>query len=135
MAFEPRRIDPLDLQPRKAVGVSLPFSGTAVFNSIFQTVDAIKANLVNYLLTGRGERYFRPTFGSGLRNLLFENTSNQTLEEIEILIRQALKNFFPQLTVTDLQLINKIDQNIVEFKLKFSIAGTRIEDEILINFE
>tara|TARA_Y100001972_G_scaffold56917_1_gene70016 strand:+ start:1566 stop:1973 length:408 start_codon:yes stop_codon:yes gene_type:complete len=135
MAFEPRRIDPLDLQPRKAVGVSLPFSGTAVFNSTFQTVDAIKANLVNYLLTGRGERYFRPTFGSGLRNLLFENTSNQTLEEIEILIRQALKNFFPQLTVTDLQLINKIDQNIVEFKLKFSIAGTRIEDEILINFE
>tara|TARA_B100000575_G_C22808036_1_gene476266 strand:+ start:73 stop:480 length:408 start_codon:yes stop_codon:yes gene_type:complete len=135
MAFEPRRIDPLDLQPRKAVGVSLPFSGTAVFNSTFQTVDAIKANLVNYLLTGRGERYFRPTFGSGLRNLLFENTSNQTLEEIEILIRQALKNFFPQLTVTDLQLVNKIDQNIVEFKLKFSIAGTRIEDEILINFE
>ena len=135
MAFEPRRIDPLDLQPRKAVGVSLPFSGTAVFNSTFQTVDAIKANLVNYLLTGRGERYFRPTFGSGLRNLLFENTSNQTLEEIEILIRQALKNFFPQLTVTDLQLVNKVDQNIVEFKLKFSIAGTRIEDEILINFE
>ena len=135
MAFEPRRIDPLDLQPRKAVGVSLPFSGTAVFNSTFQTVDAIKANLVNYLLTGRGERYFRPTFGSGLRNLLFENTSNQTLEEIEILIRQALKNYFPQLTVTDLKLVNKVDQNIVEFSLKFSIAGTRIEDEILINFE
>jgi len=135
MAFEPRRIDPLDLQPRKAVGVSLPFSGKAVFNSTFQTVDAIKANLVNYLLTGRGERYFRPTFGSGLRNLLFENTSNQTLEEIEILIRQALKNYFPQLTVTDLKLVNKVDQNIVEFSLKFSIAGTRIEDEILINFE
>lgn len=135
MAFEARRINPIDLEPRKAVGVSLPFDGKAVFNSTFQTIDAIKANLVNYLLTGRGERYFRPTFGSGLRNLLFENTSNRTLEEIEILIREALQNFFPELTVTDLGLNNLPDQNIVEFRLKFSIAGTRIEDEILINFE
>ena len=42
MAFNVRKIDPIDLQPRKAVGVSLPFSGKAVFNSTFQTKDAIK---------------------------------------------------------------------------------------------
>ena len=54
MAFEVKKIDPLDLQPRKAVGVALPFSGKAVFNSTFETKEAIKANLVNYLLTKRG---------------------------------------------------------------------------------
>lgn len=135
MAFEPKRIDPLDLQPRKAVGISLPLSGKAGFNSTFQTVDAIKANLVNYILTGRGERYFRPTFGSGLRNLIFENISNKTLEDIEILIKEALRNYFPQLAVTDLQLNNEADSNTVTFVLKFRIVGTRIEDEIQINFE
>ena len=51
MAFNIRKIDPIDLQPRKAVGVSLPFSGKAVFNSTFQTKDAIKTNLINYFLT------------------------------------------------------------------------------------
>lgn len=135
MAFEPKRIDPLDLQPRKAVGINLPLSGKTGFNSTYQTVDAIKANLVNYILTGRGERYFRPTFGSGLRNLLFENISSNTLEDIEILIKEALRNYFPELVVTDLQLENQADYNIVEFKLKFRIVGTRIEDEIQINFE
>tara|TARA_Y100001972_G_scaffold117420_1_gene156407 strand:+ start:4556 stop:4963 length:408 start_codon:yes stop_codon:yes gene_type:complete len=135
MAFEAQRINPLDLEPRKAVGVGLPLSGKAVFNSTFQTVDALKANLINYLLTGRGERYFRPTFGSGLRNLLFENTTNRTLEDIEILIKEALVQYFPSLTITDLALNNELDNNLIVFRLKFKIAGTRIEDEILINFE
>ena len=135
MAFEAKRINPLDLEPRKAIGVSLPLSGKAVFNSTFQTVDALKSNLINYLLTGRGERYFRPTFGSGLRNLLFENTTNRSLEDIEILIKEALVQYFPTLVITDLALDNQFDNNLVVFRLKFQIAGTRIEDEISINIE
>ena len=51
MAFNSRRINPLDLQPRKAIGVSLPFSGKAVFNPTYVTKDAIKNNLINYFLT------------------------------------------------------------------------------------
>lgn len=135
MAFEAKRINPLDLQPRKAIGVDLPLSGKAVFNSTFQTVDALKANLINYLLTGRGERYFRPTFGSGLRNLLFENSTNRSLEDIEILIKEALLQYFPTLVITDLALDNQLDNNLIVFRLRFKIAGTRIEDEISINFE
>ncbi len=135
MAFEAKRINPLDLQPRKAIGVDLPLSGKAVFNSTFQTVDALKANLINYLLTGRGERYFRPTFGSGLRNLLFENSTNRSLEDIEILIKEALLQYFPTLVITDLALDNQLDNNLIVFNLRFKIAGTRIEDEISINFE
>ena len=52
MAFDAKKINPIDLKPRVAVGVDIPFSGKAVFNQTFQTVDAIKANLINYLLTG-----------------------------------------------------------------------------------
>ena len=47
MAFNVKRIDPLDLQPRKAIGVSLPFSAPAVFKSTYQSKDAIKTNLIN----------------------------------------------------------------------------------------
>ena len=71
MAFEVKKIDPIDLEPRKAVGVSLPFSGKAVFNSTFETKEAIKTNLINYFLTGRGERFLNPTFGNKLQTLLF----------------------------------------------------------------
>ena len=135
MAFDAKRINPIDLQPRVAVGVDIPFSGKGVFNSTFQTVDAVKANLINYLLTGRGERYFNPSFGSGLRNLLFSNIGKETLVNVEIAIKEGLKNYFPQLNILNLQLIDKTEENTVQLILNFAIAGTKIKDELLINFE
>jgi len=72
MAFQVERIHPLDLQPRKAVGVGLPFSSTSVFNSTYTTQDALKSNLINYLLTEKSERFLNPDLGAGLRALLFD---------------------------------------------------------------
>lgn len=135
MAFDAKRINPIDLQPRVAVGIDIPFSGKGVFNSTFQTVDAVKANLINYLLTGRGERYFNPSFGSGLRNLLFNNIGKETLVNVEIAIKEGLKNYFPQLNILNLQLIDKTEENTIQLILNFAIAGTKISDELLINFE
>lgn len=135
MAFEAKKINPLDLQPRKAVGVSLPFSGKAVFNSTFETKEAIKANLVNYILTGKGERYFNPTFGSGIRNLIFSNINRDSLTDLEFLIRDAIQQYFPKLEVVSVNLEGKPDSNIVTFSLNFRITDTQVEDEITINFE
>ena len=67
---------PIDSEARKAIGFSLPINGNAVFNPTYQTKDQIKANLINYLLTNRGERVFNPNFGADLRSLLFNNIVN-----------------------------------------------------------
>lgn len=64
---------PIDLTPSVAVGYGFPLDGDAVFIPTFTTREQLKANLVNYLLTNRGERLFRPDFGGDLRNLLATN--------------------------------------------------------------
>ena len=135
MAFDIKKINPLDTQPRKAIGVSLPFSGKAVFNSTYQTKDAIKANLINYILTGKGERYFNPTFGSGIRNLIFQNINRDNLTDLEFLIRDALEKYFPKLEVLNLNIQGAPDSNLVSFTMNFRITDTQVEDEITINFE
>lgn len=135
MAFEAKKINPIDLQPRKAVGVALPFNGKGVFNSTFETKEAIKANLVNYILTGKGERYFNPTFGSGIRNLIFENINRDNLTDLEFLIRDALAKYFPKLEIINLNLEGKPDSNLISFTMNFRIVDTQVEDEITINFE
>ena len=78
MAFNARQIYPNDLRPRRAIGFDLPIDGNAVFIPNFQTRDAIKNNLINYLLTNPGERPLNPEFGAGLRNFIFNaiNTDN-----------------------------------------------------------
>jgi len=135
MAFEVKKIDPLDLQPRKAVGVDLPFSGKAVFNSTYQTKDAIRANLLNFFLTGQGERFMNPTFGTGLRNFLFENIDEGTVRKVNNYIRRSLELYFPRVIPTGISLEGIPDTNTVQFFMSYAIAETNIEDELIINIE
>ena len=135
MAFEIKKIDPLDLQPRKAIGVKLPFSGRAVFNSTFQSKDAIKTNLINYFLTARGERFLNPTFGNNLRNSLFENMTEESVKAIDALIRKDLELYFPRVEPINISTTGIPDSNTVQFSLEYRVSETNIEDEVIINFE
>lgn len=135
MAFNVRRINPLDLQPRKAVGVALPLQGRAVFNSTFTTKDATKSNLINFFLTGKNERVFNVDFGAGLRNLLFENITQESLEDVKSTIERGLEVYFPQVIVSSMQLSPQPDSNTVSFELKYAVRETNITDELVINFE
>lgn len=135
MAFEVQKINPLDLQPRKAVGVNLPFSGKAVFNSNYQTRDAIKTNLINYFLTSKGERFMNPTFGNGLQRLLFDQLTEDKVNFIDAEIRRDLAFYFPKVEPTEISTIGIPDTNTVQFFLKYKVRDTNIEDEVVINFE
>ena len=135
MAFNTRNINPLDLQPRKAIGVSLPLSGKAVFNSTYQTKDAIRTNLINYFLTGQGERYLNPSFGTILRNLMFENINQEMIGRVKNTVQQGLNEYFPTVLPTDFQVLGDPDSNTVTLFLKYAIRNTNIEDEVVINFE
>ena len=67
------RVNPLDLQKNIVIGVSLPFNAKGVFNKTYSTKEQIKSNLINLLLTDKGERIMNPEFGADLRRSLFEN--------------------------------------------------------------
>lgn len=135
MAFEVRKINPLDLQSRKAVGVSIPFSGAGVFNQTFQTKDATRNNLINFFLTARGERPLNVNFGAGLRNLLFEQLTQDMLDDIREYVREGLSMYFPRVLPTDIRIVPEADNNTLNFYLRYAIEDTNIEDELLINFQ
>jgi len=135
MAFEVKKINPLDLQPRKAIGVNLPFTGKAVFNSTYETKDALKANMINYFLTGKGEKYFDPTFGSELRFVVFDNLNTDTEDRIETIIKEGLYLYFPEVILTELNINSDTDNNTVTIFLKYAVSETNIEDELIINFQ
>lgn len=135
MPFEVKKIDPLDLQPRKAIGVKLPFSGQAVFNSTYTSADAIKQNLINYFLTGRGERYLNPTFGNALQNLLFDQLTEDKVAQIDALVKADLEFYFPRVEPVNIETTGDPDRNSVSFSLSYKVKDTNIEDELIINFE
>jgi len=135
MAFNVQQINPLDLQPRKAIGVSLPFSSTSVFNSTYTTKDALKSNIINYFLTEKGERFLNPNFGAGLRAILFEQMTQDMQEETRFAISQGLADWFPNVIANSIQVVNTPNTNTTTVYLKYSVLQTNIQDELTINFE
>lgn len=135
MAFNVQQIHPLDLQPRKAVGVGLPFSSKSVFNTTYTTKDAIKSNLINYFLTEKGERFLNPALGAGLRALLFDQMTEDKKEEINFVIKQGVAEWFPNISIRALNTIYNQDINTVVVSLDYSVLNTNIQDQLVINFE
>ena len=123
---------PIDTEARRAVGFGFPLNGDAVFVPTYQTRDQIKANLVNYLLTNRGERVFNPNFGANLRNLLFENVSDTTTEELRERIQNDINSFFPEVQVKQVIFDNIPDSNTINFTLTYQIVLFGIEESVNI---
>lgn len=128
------KINPLDLQPRKAVGINLPFTGEAVFTQSYQTKDATKTNLISHFLTSKGERYLNPEVGSSIGRYLFEQMTPTQLRIIEDTIREELKAFFPKIQVEKLEVDSRPENNMIQFFLGYSIKNTEEVGEIILNF-
>ena len=124
--------NPIDLQPSRAVGFGFPLDGDAVFIPTFTTREQTKANLLNYLLTNKGERIFRPNFGANLRNLLFENIIDSTMDDLEASIQSDISFFFPNVLVKQLNFNNDPDRNEINFTLTYQIVNMGVEDDLQI---
>ena len=123
---------PIDLTPSVAVGFGFPLNGDAVFVPTYNTRDQIKANMVNYLLTNKGERVFKPRFGADLRNLLFENILDITTEDLKNTIQNELSVYFPNVEVKEIQFNNQPNDNTINFTITYQIVNFGIEDNINI---
>ena len=123
---------PIDQQPSRAIGFGVPLNGDAVFVPTYFTRDQIKANLVNYLLTNRGERVFRPNFGADLRSLLFENIIDTTTNDLKNTIQNDIVQFFPNVNIKEIEFNNLPDENVVNFTLIYQIVNFGVEDSINI---
>lgn len=134
MAYKISNIDPIDLQPRKAVGVGLPLSVEGVFRSTYQSSEAIKTNLINFMLTGRGERYMNVNFGSSIRNYLFNQINTSDLKALEQTTREAIELNFPRVTVQEVSIQPEPDRNMIAMKMAYTVKQTNIADTISINF-
>ena len=124
--------NPIDLQPSRAVGFGFPLNGDAVFVPTFTTREQTKANMINYLLTNRGERVFRPNFGADLRALLFENIVDSEIDDLRSVIQSDISRFFPNVVVKELQFDNDPDRNEINFTLTYEIVNLGVRDNLEI---
>jgi phage baseplate assembly protein W len=128
------RVDPRDLNKNKAVGISLPFNGKGVFKSTYATKDQIKSNLINLLLTYKGERILNPNFGADLPRLIFDQITEETLSKIQNQIITSVATYIPEITLTNIQINPDIDNNTLNINISYQIILSGVQDNIIIDF-
>lgn len=87
--------------------------------------EAVKQSVLNILLTVRGEKPFQPTFGTRLRDLLFEPFDVALAAVIEEDIRVTLENFEPRIRVREVGINDQPDRNA----LSVTVLGEIVSPE------
>ena len=133
------RINPIDLpqNDKVAVGVTFPFDGPAVFNQSFTTKEQVKSNLINLLLTSPGERLMNPTFGVGIRDLLFEQVIDK--EQVRNRITDGAQFYIPEIDIEDVFIKRENNEttpeiHTVRISIYYKVLADRSTDAILLNF-
>ena len=132
------RVNPLDLQKNIAIGISLPFGRSGInqlFNKTYNTKDQIKSNFINLLLTNKGERILNPEFGSSLRQLLFENITPITEENIKDAIISSANIYLPEIQVVNITLNNEYDSNTINITIDYVLRISGTSEQITISFQ
>jgi len=129
------RVNPLDLQKNIVIGVSLPFNAAGVFNKTYSTKDQIKSNLINLLLTDKGERIMNPEFGADIRRSLFDNITESNNETLRLKIIDAINIFIPEIQLESVDVIPDFDYNTLNITINYRLLISNTPDQVTVQFQ
>jgi phage baseplate assembly protein W len=86
---------------------------------------AVKQSIKNLLLTDFYEKPFQPFFGGNLRAMLFELADEDTEDEVEENIRNAINKYEPRAEILTITVNILPDQNDMRVSVYFKIISTQ----------
>lgn len=128
MAYRIPNKNPIDVGSRVAIGVSIPFNAPQVFTQTYTTQDQIRSNIINYILTDKGERIFNPNFGSNIRKSIFENITPNLLKNLETTLNDDLSSYFSNVDFANVKITPNYDENSISIEIKYSLYNGPIND-------
>ena len=128
-----------DLNPDVRIGLKLPFTRdrAGLIGTTENTLEQAGYNIKNLLLTAKGERVMQPDFGSRLRELLFEQYTEDLTERIREEIGEAMSTWLPYITISSVNIIqDETNPNQTKVDLDFSLNyDPNRFDSITLNFD
>jgi len=112
-----------------AYGITLPVQRgeSGYFEQAFESFEQAKANLVNLLLTKKGERIMQPDFGTGLEHLLFEQLVDDEFEDkLKDTITENVNFWLPYINIDEIEVEmtdDMKDRNMAKMTIQFSVGN------------
>jgi len=90
---------------------------------ILRNQDAIARSIKNLIFTLRGEKFFEPEIGSLVSRLLFENLSQDLVNDVKREIEVVIKNNEPRVKLLNVEVIADYDSNQLNVTIEYLIIG------------
>ena len=117
-----------DTDTRVSVGIDFPFglasNGDGYFKTTKTTIESIKTNIKLLLQTNQGDRLFQPTLGMNLKQLMFEQITEETTIQIENNIVDVFARWLPFVQLQNIIVNKRDDINQVVINIEFNISRT-----------
>lgn len=122
-------VNPNQPQFQREIGIGLTFDTGSVFTSTYTTKQQVKNQLINYILTNPGERFFDPEFGSGIRALLFEQATD--LDVYGDRLREGIEAYVQNIIVNNVAVTqDQENENLIHIYVDYSVNN--MEDVLTV---
>jgi uncharacterized protein len=123
---------------RVAIGIILPIQrgNTGFFAQSYETIEQVKSNIQNLLLTRPGERLMQPNFGCPLYDLLFSQNTDQLESLIQSAIQDSIAKWLPYVGIQEIivdQTNDSIDANVFKITLTFTVGDRQSLNTVTFN--
>jgi phage baseplate assembly protein W len=128
------RLNPQDIGQPRGIGVSVLYNNsTNVFNSTITTKEQVKSNLINYVLTNKGERLYDPNFGGDIRRAIFEANDDAAFESVIARLEDEIPAYVPNIILQSITLQKNPDYNMVNISINYQL--NQENQNIILNVE
>ena len=133
MAYELGRFNNNDLSINAdkvlGIGINTESDSNGIFSVNYTTLAQAKSNLINLIMTRKGERTMQPEFGCDIWQLIFEQITTESLEiDIETTIVEAVNTWLPYLNIDQILFdydTTDIDNHKIYLQIAFSLKINR----------
>jgi phage baseplate assembly protein W len=142
MAIELGKVNITDLTDNNykvlGIGINTTSNSNGIFAVNYTTLTQAKNNLINLILTRKGERLMQPEFGCDVWKLLFEQiVPGQIESSIESAVLDAVSIWLPYLNIDTIIFDYDdadIDANRIVLDVKFSLkSNPKLSESVTIN--
>ena len=107
-------------------GLTFPLTFKGDNNGFFPraktVIEQASSNIKNLLLTRKGERVGQPNFGCDLWNIIFEQITPDTFDNVKNTIKSAIEIWLPYISVEDINVFTENNNpNTIIVNLEFSV--------------
>lgn len=129
MAIEIGRVSTKDLTINSykslGIGINRRSDSNGIFATNYTTIKQTRDNLINLIMTRKGERVMQPDFGCDIHRLIFEPIYGEDIKDRVIdTIEDAVAMWMPFVSINDIEFPfddNDIDNNKINVSIKFSL--------------